>query len=307
MQVAVCIITYQRPQGLTRLLEGLNGLTFEGEAPEIRCIVVDNDEADTAREVCELIRPGFQWGLECHLEPQRGIPFARNRAVACALDGADFIAFIDDDEVPEPSWLQELLGAQRVHSADVVTGPQLRTVDGDVPEWIRRGRILELRRHKTGREMLHASTGNVLARAEVFRTIAPVFDERFGLAGGSDVHFFRRVHLAGYKIVWCDEAVVHEHMPAERATAKWILRRAYHVGNTWALLDIELGSPLTTRAALAVQSLWSAAKGIILLPLGLVLGKRGLVRACWHLCRAAGTAVGLVGVRFEQYRRSPGP
>ena len=43
------------------------------------------------------------------VEGRRGIPQARNAAVAVALERADFVAFIDDDEVPSPLWLAELL------------------------------------------------------------------------------------------------------------------------------------------------------------------------------------------------------
>lgn len=119
MQVAVCVITYKRPIGLARLLDGLNALTFAGDPPCVRCIIVENDESGTAATVCDEARAGFRWELESYTEPRRGIPFARNTAVARALETADFIAFIDDDEVPEPTWLDELLRVQREYRSDV--------------------------------------------------------------------------------------------------------------------------------------------------------------------------------------------
>ena len=79
-------------------------MTFAGDPPCVRCIIVENDESGTAATVCDEARAGFRWELESYTEPRRGIPFARNTAVARALGTADFIAFIDADEVPEPPW-----------------------------------------------------------------------------------------------------------------------------------------------------------------------------------------------------------
>ena len=54
-------------------------------------------------------------------EPRPGISHARNRGVAEAK--GDFVAFIDDDELPAPNWLESLLLTQRTYRADVVLGP----------------------------------------------------------------------------------------------------------------------------------------------------------------------------------------
>ncbi len=95
MQVAVCVITYHRPQGLARLLDGLSRLTFDGDPPGIRCIVVDNDRAGTARALCDQIRPGFRWEPEYYIEPRRRISFARAMAGACVRGKDHLIALID--------------------------------------------------------------------------------------------------------------------------------------------------------------------------------------------------------------------
>ena len=40
--VAICIPSYRRPEGLHALLGALDALAFQGPAPEIRIVVVDN-------------------------------------------------------------------------------------------------------------------------------------------------------------------------------------------------------------------------------------------------------------------------
>ena len=51
LSVVVCALTYQRPDGLERLLRGLFGQTFAGREPEVEIIIVDNDSAETARAI----------------------------------------------------------------------------------------------------------------------------------------------------------------------------------------------------------------------------------------------------------------
>src|SRR5829696_7619321 len=92
-RVAVCVITCQRPEGLKRLIYGLNDLTFEKcETPDLEIVVVDNDPAGSACAFCESIRSDLRWPLKCDVEPRRGIPFARNKAVACAGEEVDLVA-----------------------------------------------------------------------------------------------------------------------------------------------------------------------------------------------------------------------
>src|SRR5262249_22718479 len=122
VKVDVAIATYRRPRGLFRLLGGLARLRFRGEPPDLRVVVIDHDPAGPAAEVCQDARRWLDLPLVHRVEPRRGIPQARNAAVAAALERAEFVAFIDDDEVPSPQWLDELLRVQAETGADAVAG-----------------------------------------------------------------------------------------------------------------------------------------------------------------------------------------
>lgn len=149
MRISIGIITYLRPAGLERLLRSLNALTFEYPPPELDVVVVDNDPNASARAVCERFRPASRWPLTYVTEPRRGIPQARNRVVQEAAD-ANFIAFIDDDEVPTPDWLNRLLHAQRTYSADVVSGPVLPVFPDEGMHWMARSGFFDRPRYPTG-------------------------------------------------------------------------------------------------------------------------------------------------------------
>jgi GT2 family glycosyltransferase len=133
--VDVCIATCRRPRGLARLLGALAQLRLPDPAPELRAVVVDNDREASARAVCDAALDALPFPLVYAIEKRRGIPQARNAALALSLRGADFAAFLDDDEVPEPDWLAELLAAQAASGADAVVGPVVRAFEAPVPQW----------------------------------------------------------------------------------------------------------------------------------------------------------------------------
>src|SRR5438309_10345348 len=96
--VAVCALTFHRPAGLARLLAGLDGLEDPAGA-RFFVLIVDNDPEGSGRVVVEEAQRTSRHPIVYEIEPERGIPFARNRGVERAAElGADFIAFIDDDE-----------------------------------------------------------------------------------------------------------------------------------------------------------------------------------------------------------------
>ena len=194
-RVAVCVVTFRRPLALRRLLNALGELTFAGKPPDVRVIVIDNDADGSARATCDEAARALEWPVEYHIEPRRGIPFARNTAVAKAGDDVDFVAFVDDDEEPAAEWLAELLRTRAQYDADVVTGPVVRRIEGDAPAWVVQS--LQLRRHPTGHRLPNAGTGNVLVRAEVFRSMEDLFDERVPLASALPV--WRRVCVRATK------------------------------------------------------------------------------------------------------------
>ena len=180
MHIAICIATCDRPKLLRKLLAGIAGLTFTKCAiPEITVIVVDNDVSGTAREVCRSVV--LPWQLEYVLEPKRGIAAARNRSLR-EIGDADFVAFIDDDEVPRSTWLDELLWTQASFRADAVAGPVHPCFTEDVPGWIKNADFFDKPVHSNGESLAWCASGNVLLARNVLEHVT-AFDDRFDFAG----------------------------------------------------------------------------------------------------------------------------
>ena len=250
MHVAICCITFRRPDGLRRLLDGLNELTFrKNPEPEITVVVVDNDGAAPMRARIDARRRGFRWQLRYDCEPVRGVSSARNRALDLVPPDADCIASIDDDEVPVPGWLDELLYVRRTYRASIVQGPVRPHFLSPPPRWLIRGRFLELGPYRDGASLHYGYTGNSLIDAAVVRQLRLRFDPRFDRTGGEDQRFFGCAIAAGHRVVTAEQALVHEWIPASRTTLLYLLRRRFRMGTTLAMIDRIEGGKDAPRAA----------------------------------------------------------
>lgn len=299
MRVAICITTFRRPNLLQELLEGLSRLTFaKVPLPGVDIIVVDNDPLGSAREVCRAADLPF--ALKYVIEPRRGIAQARNRAVAEAGE-APFIAFIDDDEVPLPNWLDELLWTQSTFKADVVAGPVPPRFHADTPQWVKTGGFFDRAEFETGTPIENCGAGNVLVSRGVFMSV-PTFDEQFQLTGGEDTHFFMRVRRAGNSIVHSKEAVAYESIPEGRTKLAWILRRGYQSGNCWARCECSLDGRFSVRAVRFVKALGYIVKGALGAVFLLPMGRAALARSLQSICVGAGMFSGMAGQKYLAYQ-----
>jgi len=299
VSVAVCVATLHRPLGLRALLGSLADMELP---PHVRLtvVVVDNDAEASASPVVEELRGRVRGDLTYVVEPRRGIPFARNAAVAATGD-VDWVAFVDDDEVVARDWLAELLRVAREHAADVVTGTVLPRFVEPPPEWARAGGFFERPRFATGTAIHYARTSNALVAAHLLRSQERPFSEALAKNGGDDTHFFQRVRLAGHRIVWADEAVVEEDVPASRVRPQWLVRREYRRGNTLSLClrDLE-DSPRrrVKRVAASAVHLLVGAGTVVSAVRG---GRVALVRGTQRMAFALGLLTGLSGHVYEEY------
>ena len=238
--VVVAMLTYQRPDRIAVAVGTLRQhLT---QVPGSRLIVVDNDVEPSARLAVEQAA-GSDSRIRYLHQPEPGIAAARN----CALDaarGADLLIFIDDDEQPHERWLTSLLATWHdQYQPAAVVGPVVSIFDGIPDPWISAGGFFRRLRHPTGAEVDTAATNNLLLDLTEVRRLGLRFDPEFGLSGGSDTVFTRQLSGAGGRIVWCDEAVVFDIVPADRATRGWVRERASRLGNSDQRAQVHLARP----------------------------------------------------------------
>ena len=162
-KVAICMTTFRRPEGAMSALSGIAGQVFPrtGSVDPL-VIVVDNDAAAPMRERVEGLQPGYPFPLVYACETRQGVASARNRCLDLVPADADYMAFIDDDEIPVPQWLDELVWTARRKNAEIVQGPVLSRFDEGAPDWVRAGRFLDLGPFPEGETLAWGYSGNVL-------------------------------------------------------------------------------------------------------------------------------------------------
>jgi len=300
--VSICIITLNRSQGLNRLLEGLNRLMFPNFPDiNIEVIVVDNDTQGLATGICsKFAHSNFKWTLKNGVEAQRGISYARNKSLSLVAPDSDFIAIIDDDELPKPNWLNALLLAQQNYQADVVSGPVESIYDQTTPEWIVAGNFFNEHDYEEGEQRDVAFTNNVLIKGEIIRKLDQFFDHRFALTGGEDSEFFMRLHEMNYKIVWTKEAIVQEWIAPNKTNLSWILTSGYRCWSTHSLLEKEIYPSLKIQITRIIKGVALIILGFIKVFLAVltfaIRDKHKLAKSLLSIFRGTGTFAGLLGV-----------
>jgi succinoglycan biosynthesis protein ExoM len=302
--VSVCVCTYRRPALLARLIDAL--AAQDRLAGPCEVVVVDNDREQSASPVLDDARARHpELALATACEPRQSIARARNRAVGLAR--GSWVAFIDDDEEPPATWLATLYETARACSADGVVGPVIPRLPSDAAPWLVRGRFLERPRHATGTRVPddELRTGNLLVRRSVLvehaRDDGP-FDPAYGLSGGEDSDLFGRLARGGARFVWCDEAPVHEAVPAQRATLRYLLAIAFSAGQVHAHQRVRAQG---TRAIPELLGRGGAAvcMGGVLAIVTMPLGLDRAVRWARVAAAGAGKLAGFTGSRSERYGR----
>lgn len=235
--IAVCICTYRRPAQLARLLNVL------AEAPRPAntiFVIVDNDGSnnETAALVHDFQRRS-RASVLLVVEPDPGLSAARNAALRTARGaGAKTVALVDDDEWPSSGWLIKLSETLSGTGAEVVGGPVTPVFAEGCEPSKKMEALWSVGRGRLGRRTHVYCTCNCMfsLSAVAFLGDQP-FPPEFRFTGGEDVVFFRRLHSAGIRMAWSDEATVFEEISAERASSGWLRRRWYRLGNVGVMCE----------------------------------------------------------------------
>ncbi|MEL6642162.1 MAG: glycosyltransferase family 2 protein [Pseudomonadota bacterium] len=225
--VDVTLCTFRRPIVRDALLS-LEKLDLPAGV-ELRIIVADNDDSPSGEELVQTTADEMTTPVHYVHAPSRNISIARNAALEAAT--ADWVAFIDDDEVAEPDWLARLLARAAETDADAIFGPAVAEYGPDAPDWMRR------QDHHSNRPVYKAGaveigfTCNALVRWAGMPWVQQRFDLGKGKSGGEDVDFFFALKRMGATFDADEDAIVREAVHPSRLNLSWLLRRKFNAGS----------------------------------------------------------------------------
>src|SRR2546423_1540438 len=250
----VVLPTYVRPLSLARALRGL----AEQEAPGVEwdIVVVDNDPRRSGAEAINGLGAESLESLAPRLrvvvEPTPGSAAARNRGIAEAT--GTVTVFLDDDVVPTPTWLRELLAPLMAGRCDAAGGRVILDPEIRRPAWfddVALGGYVaafdpasEERDLGTGEFVV---TSNAAFTTEQLRSSGGFRSDLGPRAGNpmvnDDVLLTRNFVAAGGRGRYTPAAVVVHELPAARLRPAYLLRRAYAQGRSDWRLDADVLTP----------------------------------------------------------------
>jgi glycosyltransferase involved in cell wall biosynthesis len=218
--VVILICTSNRPSYLDELLTALTHEVSSASCKTLSVVVIDNGTQDV-RSVVEAFRSALP--VEYVRLPGSGLVGARNRSLRTGLrHEPDYLVFIDDDEVPQPGWLDGLLSTMSTSGADFAVGPVNPKFSQTPPSWAPEFFT------KSGEDFC---TSNLIIRASVVpRDEGQWFQPRFSATGGEDGDFLRRLANLGATHAVARSAFVLENIPSGRVTARYLWRRGFRDG-----------------------------------------------------------------------------
>lgn len=227
-KVSVIVPTYRDWAGLENCLTGLSAQHCPQDRYEV--LVVNN-----ARE--EVAPAGMDWPGNARLlqEPRPGSYAARNRGIAEARGAV--IAFLDADCLPDIGWLQAGVECLQANPVAALVAGNIELTYG--AQRLTPAECFEKAfafRQAQNVEQGVAVTANLIVRRDVFDAVG-WFDEN--MMSGGDFEWTRRATAAGFKLVYCPDAVVRH--PA-RSTLASLAHKARRVSAGSMALHGEKGT-----------------------------------------------------------------
>ncbi|WP_299684403.1 glycosyltransferase family 2 protein [uncultured Tateyamaria sp.] len=283
MKIDICLCTFRRPQVADTIRSIARADVPTGAS--LRVIVIDNDDTPSAKGVVADVAEETGLNVLYRHVPGANISIARNGGLEAAT--ADWIAFLDDDEIVEPDWLTALVDCAQATDADAVFGHSRANYSPDAPDWIVEGDFHSQFAAPRGEVVETGHTCNALLRWGD----APWRDQRFeierGRSGGEDTEFFFRLRRMGARYAIADGSIVREDVPPARLTLSWLMRRRYRIGQSYAAVATGGAARIKLFGTAAIKAAYCYIRAVLSWP---VMAKRAfwLMRGTMHTGVCAG-------------------
>jgi len=300
--ITIGICTYKRPKMLKDCLDSLASQAIPENSSVTFCIS-DNDGSD-----CEAIEEIVKESLVgknyiYHITKKRGIVHARNAILDYASENnADYIAFIDDDEIAQKNWIINLYKALNANNCDAVHGV-VRPIHPESTnlQWVEKeNEIAE------GAVLKYVGTGNVMFSKLLFNKWNLRFDERYNMGGGEDIDYFMRSGKLGGKHIHTKKAVVEEVIPDIRIKPSWQLRRKFSDGVSVSNVIYKNNGTMAYLRKYFLRSITRSIKSLAYILYGFAFNKELMIKHLKALYYSLGCLYFAFGLKYRAYKKTTG-
>lgn len=235
--VSIVVCTRDRAPSLEQALADLVDQQLPIRYAGYEVVVVDDASVDQTSLV--VARVDARSPIDVRRVSANGTGVANARNVGVGAARGQWVAFFDDDQRTEPTWLAELLDTAQHTGADLVGGPIEVRLPADVPA----GPIVRAiygehppRRRRSSEAELRPAGGNRLIHRSVFERIG-LHDE--SLQMGEDIDLIGRAEAERMVFGWAPRAVVCHVIPEERLVPRTVFDYSERAGIARAKVDFK--------------------------------------------------------------------
>jgi len=243
--ISIVICTYNRKELLLKTIDSVINQALDSTKYEI--VIVDNNSTDGT---LEFIKERYKQhhNIRYLLETNQGISFSRN--CGWQNSSAKYIAYIDDDEIADYFWLEELLKTIQQNDNNVgAVGGKVDPIWGSKPpEWLNEELSIYFSFFNLSDNTIKITknqgigSGNAIYPKEVLEKIGGFDTElksRVGksLVSGEDTLLNKIIMLKGYEIYYEPGAVVKHLVHSDRLTKSWLMKRFFWAGYSHSYID----------------------------------------------------------------------
>jgi glycosyltransferase involved in cell wall biosynthesis len=233
-KISAIICTHNRDRYLAKAIDSL--LTQTCDNYEI--LIIDNASTDNTRQVVEpyLLNSRVRY----HYEAQVGLSVARN--TGAKLSSAPILAYLDDDAIASPQWLQTFIDAYHQDEKLAISGGKVNLIwEDQPPTWISENLSGNLGFYDLGDRPLRIEQPGLTPRGlnygirRSFLDQVGGFDLNLGRVGknllsNEELHMTNLALQSGWHVSYLPEAIAGHHVAPERVKRGWFLERGWWQG-----------------------------------------------------------------------------
>ncbi len=294
--ISAIICTHNRSELVIKALRSLQKQSINILKYEV--IIVDNASTDnTAEIITENFSNIKNFKYVC--EPKIGLSNARNTGIKNS--NGKYVAFLDDDAVASPVWLESIINCFQQDSNIKCVGGRINLDwnQNNVPGWLSSGLFnylgsLDLKQSK----YLNSPTlggGNIAFLKSIFSQIG-YFSANLGRCGnklffGEETAMQLKLFDLGYKVFYSQEALIYHFANPKRLNRISFLKQAFFQGISSSLLHFKICPSKKRMFNFIVNSLLlSFFKNILIISFLFLLPNRSFKRfvflnyglGCWY-------------------------